>query len=86
MTKKLACFAMMRKGVIASQRRGNLGGEGAFRDCFVANAPRNDGRGLPSLLIRRVDTRESQREAKPLLYNQFPPLLDKERGIKRVRF
>ncbi|MBA7571298.1 hypothetical protein ES708_13057 [subsurface metagenome] len=31
-----------KKGVIASQRRGNLGGGNAFRDCFVANAPRND--------------------------------------------
>jgi len=28
---------------------------------------------------------ESQREAKPLLYNQFPPLLKKERGINGVR-
>jgi len=28
---------------------------------------------------------ESQREVKPLLHNQFPPLLIKERGIKGVR-
>jgi len=36
---------MVKRNVIASQRRGNPGGGDVCRDCFVAGTPRNDKKG-----------------------------------------